>query len=223
MLRRRLDRMLLALVVTASGMLAVAWLLRSQSAAVTWLAAGVAGTCSVMCLAGYYQDSALWWLPACAGILLGLAAALLSSHYWPGSRLELTLGLLSAGAGIGWAAAVPVRVTPGFVLAFAAGCLFAAAALLLGGLGYRLWLLSLVLLALAYDLAVTFLFLPSKWLCGIAVLAAAAAVFLAPQPAASLRLLLPLLLVVGGLVLLKASRDLPDEADNPTAITQPRV
>jgi len=216
--QRMVNRINLALGLAALTALAVAWLLLPRAAAAIWLAAIAASLIFGVLLLGYYQDDALWWLPASAGVMLALAAALLSSRFWPGSRLMLTLGLVFGAAGLGWASVLSNRKTPGYVLTFIAVCLFASVTLLVYGLGYRLWTVSLVLLALAYDLAVTSLYLPSKLLYATAAAAATAAIFLAPQPAASLRLLLPLLLVIGGLRLMQTSRCLP--SDTPT--TAPR-
>ncbi len=205
-MQRWLNTRLLALTYVLAGVgLGMAFFPSLRAGVGVWLALVCAAVFGLSFILVYLQNDSLWWLLPCAGALFSLALLLPLTSLLPGQHL-VGVGIVLVGSGIGLVIAAGKPQTPECLLAVVAAVLFAAVVLLLTGLGYRVWIVSLVILALGFDLAITSLYLPGWPLRIAAVVVSLVGVLIAPQPATGLRVFLPAALIVSGLALIQMSK-----------------
>ena len=209
-MQRWLNTRSLALTYVLAGIgLGMAFLPSFRAGVGIWLALVCTAMFGPSFILVYLQNDPLWWLLPCAGALFSLALLMPLTPLLPGQHVVIGIGIVLVGDGIGLAIAAGKPQAPEYLLAVVAAVLFAAVVLLLTGLGYRVWIVSLVILALGFDLAVTSLYLPGWPLRIAAVIAGLVGILIAPQPATGLRVFLPAALIVSGLALIQMSKRQP--------------
>jgi hypothetical protein len=153
------------------------------------------------------QLSYLWWMLPCATTLFAMSLSLGLKVLVPTTNTLFISGLVLAGTGLGFSLVAKDATSPKLLFAVAGLVLLAALVMLLNGLGYAFSWVTLLLGLLGYSFAIAALLFPTIILYALGGVVAILSLFSSPSPASSLRLLLPMVLLVGGLTLLRYSRN----------------
>lgn len=148
----------------------------------------------------------LWWMLPCATASIGIAFSLGFKVILPSAGILICSGFVLATVGLGLSLAAGNAHSPEFVFAIDGLVLFIALVIMLSGLGYAFRWISLLFAVIGYGFAIVALYYPVIIIYAVAGLLAVLSLLSAPSPESSLRLLLPSLLILSGLVLLRYSR-----------------
>jgi hypothetical protein len=152
-----------------------------------------------------FRCSYLWWMPPCAGLLFGVAFSLALWIWLPSTSFVFSCGLALGVLGLGLSLVVTNPHSPRLTLAVAGSLLFISVYLLLSGLGFSLRWISLGFASLSFAVTIAALYQPIISMYTVAGVLAVCSLLSALTSASSLRLLLPALLILGGLALLNTS------------------
>lgn len=148
----------------------------------------------------------LWWMLPCATALLGISLSLGLKVILPSAGTFFIIGVVLASGGLGLSLAAGNAHSPELIFAIDGLVLFIALLLMLSGLGYAFRWISLLFAVMGYGFAIAAHYYPIIIIYTVAGLLTVLSLLSAPSPESVLRLLLPSLLILGGLSLLRYSR-----------------
>lgn len=204
---RNTTRGLVGALILAGFCLVLGYLAHQQAG--TWryllvtLGAVIAGLALLWVSVRYNH---LWWILPCAAAPLGIALSLGFKAIIPSTGILFIIGVVIAAVGLGLSLAASNSHSPEFIFAIAGLVLFISLVLVLSGLGYAFRWISLLLAIIGYCFAIATLYYPLIAIYVVAGVLAVLSLLSAPSPESILRLLLPSLLILGGLTLLKYGR-----------------
>ena len=151
-------------------------------------------------------DYGFWWIPPCAVASLGIALSLGLKVIIPSTSNLFSVGVVLASSGLGLSLVITNPRSPHIILAVNSLVLFIAELILVCGIGYSFNWITLVFVVIGFGFATAAIYFPMVILYVVAGVLAALSLLCAPNPESGLRLLLPALLIIGGLTALRYSR-----------------